>query len=123
MTMFSFRTWALAAIIAGFGVLGSGTSARANIVFDFAGVCAINTPGYSPQSACTGTSTGVLTLADTYVFGSNLTLADFISLTYKSNAVQFTISPADGELAFGGGITASGGINAVGDLQIRVVQG
>ena len=45
--------------------------ARANIVFDFSGVC---------DSGCTGKATGVLTLDDSYAFGSDLTLTNFVSL-------------------------------------------
>jgi len=41
--------------------------ARADVIFDFSGTC-------DPQG-CSGIATGVLTLADSYVFGADLTAA------------------------------------------------
>ena len=55
---------------------------------------------------------GVLTLTNAYVPGANITAADFVSFSYTSNALSFTISPADadGPLYFAGGLTADGDI-------------
>jgi hypothetical protein len=74
--------------------------ARANIVFDFNGVC---------DTGCTGTATGVLTLADSYTFGSDLTLANFVSFHYSSSDIGFDVPSPDG-LLFSGGLTADGSI-------------
>jgi hypothetical protein len=90
-------------------------------VSNFTGTCAVNEPGYAPQGLCTGTATGVLTLADTYVPGTDITAADFVSFSYTSSALNFTISPAEGELVFLGGITAEGDINATGELRFMDV--
>jgi hypothetical protein len=103
--MFCLRTLALTATLAGLGVLAVGTTARADIVSDWTGACF-----GSPMSLCTGTATGVLTLTNAYVPGSNITTADFVSFSYTSNALSFTISPADGPLFVGGGLTADGDI-------------
>jgi hypothetical protein len=115
--MFCLRTLALTATLAGLGVLAVGTTARADIVSDWTGACA-----GPPMSLCTGTATGVLTLTNAYVPGANITAADFVSFSYTSNALSFTISPADadGPLFFGGGLTADGDITGgAGELIIR----
>jgi PEP-CTERM motif len=89
-------------------VLFNASAARANIVFDFSGEC---------TSGCTGTATDVLTLADSYTFGTDLTLADFISFTYSSSARDFEIlhfeSPPEG-LPIVGGLNANDSVNARG---------
>ena len=74
--------------------------ARANIVFDFKGVC---------DSGCTGTATGVLTLANSYTFGSDLTLASFVSFHYSSSDISFDV-PGPDDLLFSGGLNADGSI-------------
>jgi hypothetical protein len=51
-------------------VLFHAPTARANIVFDFSGDC---------NFGCAGTPTGVLALADSYAFGAEVTIPDFIS--------------------------------------------
>jgi hypothetical protein len=56
--------------------------ARADVVFDFSGEC---------SQGCSGTATGVLTLADSYIFGSEIADADFISFRPPTSA---TTSPA-----------------------------
>ena len=43
---------------------------------------------------CSGTATGVLDLTNAYVFGSTITPADFVSFSYMSSEVNFTITPA-----------------------------
>jgi PEP-CTERM motif len=115
--MFCLRTLALTATLAGLGVLAVGTTARADIVSDWTGACA-----GPPMSLCTGTATGVLTLTNAYVPGANITAADFVSFSYTSNALSFTISPADadGPLFFAGGLTADGDITGgAGELKIQ----
>jgi hypothetical protein len=74
--------------------------ARANIVFDFSGVC---------DSGCSENATGVLTLDDSYTFGSDLTLARFVSFHYSSSDISFDV-PSAGGLLFSGGLNADGSI-------------
>jgi hypothetical protein len=62
--------------------------ARADFVFDLSGTCV-------DGSGCSGTATGVLTLADSYVFGTVMTTADFISFTYSSSSRSFQLLGAD----------------------------
>jgi hypothetical protein len=81
--------------------------ARANIVFDLSGTCTVGAP-------CVGTATGVLTLADSYVFGTVMTTADFISFTYSSSSRSFQLSGADPAIDVNFGTV--GGINADGSL-------
>ena len=71
-------------------------SARANVVFDWAGTC---------DSGCAGTATAVLTLADAYSFGTPIASADFVSLVYKSNDLAADLTPAS---LFEGGLNADG---------------
>src|SRR5262249_15792118 len=76
----------------------STPAARANIVFNWTGTCFLT---------CTGTATAVLTLADGYVFGSVLSAADFVSLTYNSSdQTQDITSPS----LFTGGLNADGSV-------------
>jgi PEP-CTERM motif len=111
---FSRVSGALAAFVLS-TVLFNASAAHANIVFDFSGECA---------SGCTGTATGVLTLADSYTFGANLTVPDFISFTYTSSDRDFTITQSnlvlpgwDGRPLFGG-LNANGSLNAIGIFNI-----
>ena len=62
--------------------------ARANFIFDLSGTCGVG-------SGCTGAATGVLTLADSYVFGTATTTADFISFTYSSSSRNYALSGGD----------------------------
>jgi hypothetical protein len=57
---------------------------QAFIIFDYSATCTFN---------CTGNATGVLTLSDSYVFGSTLTSADVVSISYSSNTQSFLIDP------------------------------
>jgi hypothetical protein len=82
--------------------------ARANIVFDFSGTCLQN---------CSGTATAVLTLTDSYTFGTDITLADFISFDYLSSLVSFAITSAENP-GIGGGLNADGSINQPSGLII-----
>jgi hypothetical protein len=85
--------------------------ARANVAFDFSGVC---------LDGCSGTATGVLTLADSYTFGSNIKAADFISFDYSSSSLSFDITSAE---AFGGGLNADGSFNSAGTLALQATGG
>jgi hypothetical protein len=69
------------ALIAGTAGFGAG-GARANIISDFTGTCTLN---------CTGTATGVLTLTNAYVPGTDITTADFVSFSYMSSDTSFTL--------------------------------
>jgi hypothetical protein len=105
---FSRVSGALAAFVLS-TVLFHASAARANIVFDFSGDC---------TSGCTGAAAGVLTLADSYTFGAEVTLPDFISFTYSSSARDFEIIQSylvisDG-LYIKGGLNANGSLNATG---------
>jgi hypothetical protein len=95
----------LAVIFAGLGGLPCTMAARANIFFNFSGTC---------SNICSGTATGVLTLTDAYVFGSDITAADFVSFSYKSSDQNFSITgPNVSYLA--------GGLNADGSLSSNVL--
>ena len=80
---------------------------RADVVFDFSGVC---------TSGCTGTATGVLTLADSYAFGTDILFGwpDFISFAYSSSSSSFEIAAPD--FNSDGGINADGSFNWQGIL-------
>jgi hypothetical protein len=60
--------------------------ARADVVFDFSGTCDTN---------CLGTATGVLTLADSRIFWTLITDADFVLFDYSSSNRGFDITSAD----------------------------
>src|ERR1700761_2091825 len=81
--------------------------ARADFVFDLSGTCV-------DGSGCSGTATGVLTLADSYVFGTVMTTPDFISFTYSSSSRSFQLNGADPAIDVNFG--TAGGINADGSL-------
>jgi hypothetical protein len=79
-------------------------TASANILLFFNGTC--NTSG-CPDT--TSTATGVLTLTNAYVFGTDITVADFVSFSYTSAIQAYTIT----------GITKgglAGGLNEDGSL-------
>jgi large exoprotein involved in heme utilization and adhesion len=103
------RTATLAAFLAALGALTSGTAAHANIVFDFSGLCA---------DGCSGTATGVLTLTGAYMFGTDITSATFVSFSYASSDLIFTV-PAATAPAFEGGLNADGSFDSTGDLIIQ----
>jgi hypothetical protein len=110
---FSRVSGALAAFVAS-TALFHASSARANIVFDFSGEC---------TAGCTGTATAVLTLADFYTFGAEVTIPDLISFTYTSSGRDFEILPSDyaccqDGLYFMGGLNANGSFNAKDKLAI-----
>src|ERR1700760_4790721 len=89
-------------------VLFHATPARANVVFDFNGICG---------DGCSGTASGVLTLADSYRFGSRITSADFISMQYSSSSGGFDLTSANSPM-IGGGLNADGSFNAEGLLNV-----
>jgi hypothetical protein len=97
--LLSRATGAMAALLLA-AAMFQAAPARANMVFDFSGVC---------DSGCTGTAAGVLTLADSYKFGSDLTLANFVSFHYSSSDIGFDVPSPDG-LLFSGGLNANGSI-------------
>ena len=101
--LLSRATGAMAALLLAAAAF-QAAPARANIVFDFSGVC---------DSGCTGTATGILTLANSYLFGSDLTLASFVSLHYSSSDISFDVPSPNDLLAVSGGLNADGSIVGV----------
>jgi len=77
--------------------------ARANYVFDFSGTC---------DAGCTGTATGVLTLSDSWIPGSNIGAATFLSFSYTSSALSYAISGSTAD--FVGGLNLDGTVNGAG---------
>ena len=59
--------------------------ANALVIYDWSGLC---------ESGCVGQASAVLTLADTYVPGTQVMDADFISFSYSSSSGTYDI-PAD----------------------------
>ncbi len=112
-TMHAIRRRALGVIVAGLGVLPCTVAARADVLFDFSGACVFN---------CSGTATGVLDLTNTYVFGSDVTAADFVSFSYTSSALNFTIPAADTPTLMGG-LNANGSSNSSGLIAIMASGG
>jgi len=84
--------------------------ARADVIFDFSGTCDLQ--------GCSGIATGVLTLADSYVFGADLTAADFISFDYLSSDVNFEVTSAEAPSLIGG-LDADGSINSRDELVVE----
>ena len=76
----------LAAAVLAMGL--AATKAEAAVIYDWSGLC---------DSGCAGQATAVLTLEDTYVPGTQLVGADFISFSYSSSSGSFDI-PADAAL-------------------------
>ena len=72
-----------AAAIVALGI--TAPKAEAAVIYDWTGPC---------ESGCTGQATAVLTLADSYVPGTFLEDADFISFSYSSSSGAYDI-PAD----------------------------
>ncbi len=111
--MHAIRRRALGVIVAGLGVLPCTVAARADVLFDFSGTCVFN---------CSGTATGVLDLTNTYVSGSDITAADFVSFSYTSSALNFTIPAADTPTLMGG-LNANGSSNSSGLIAIMASGG
>jgi hypothetical protein len=108
------RTTGGAAVFVLAGLL-EAAPARANIVFDFSGDCS---GGY----LCGGPPTGVLTLADSYTFGTDITSTDFISFEYSSSIYSLNITSADAPVLVGG-LNADGSFNSAGQLGIGTPPG
>ena len=85
-------------------------SASANVVFDFNGTCGF--------ISCTGTATGVLTLTNAYVFGTDITSADFVSFSYSSSDLTFDLTSGDLPGLFGG-LNSDGSFDATGILEVE----
>jgi PEP-CTERM motif len=110
-TSFVFRRAAFAGAIVMLSAVAFQTApARANVVFDFSGTC---------TEGCSGTSTGVLTLADSYVFGSDITAADFVEFQYVSSDENLVIASTDAP-AIVGGLNADGSLNSAGQFSLTV---
>jgi hypothetical protein len=78
------RSIAFAAAVAAIGALALTTPARADQIFDWSGACTLG---------CTGTASGVLTLAN----GATplaFSVADFISFEFTSSSGTFTLDNA-----------------------------
>jgi hypothetical protein len=97
--LLSRATGAMAALLLAAAAF-QAAPARAYIVFDFSGVC---------DSGCSGKATGVLTLADSFTFGSAITLTSFVSFHYSSSDISFDV-PSPDDLLFSGGLNADGSI-------------
>jgi hypothetical protein len=97
--------------------LASGATARANIISNFSGTCV---------ARCTGTATGVLTLTDAYVPGTDVAFADFVSFSYTSSDISFTIGaggfPTVSRL-IGGGLNADGSFDAYNGFFVQATAG
>jgi PEP-CTERM motif len=91
--------------------------ASANIVFDFNGTC--NALGCPTE---TDTATGVLTLTDAYVYGTDLTSADFVSFTYSSGRATFDITSGDSPV-LEGGLNSDGSFDAADSLAVFIPDG
>ena len=103
----------LRAAVASAAALFMASPTHANIVFDFSGACEIG---------CSETATGVLTLADTYTFGSDISFANFVSFDYSSSNLSFDIISGE-DASFLGGLNADGSINSSGVLDIELTTG
>jgi hypothetical protein len=82
------------------------------VVFDGSGICDV--------LGCTGIATGVLTLADSYVFGADINAGNFISFDYSSSDVNFEITSAEAQVLLRG-LNADGSL--VGILLVQVMSG
>jgi PEP-CTERM motif len=95
---FSLKWLGLAALALGISAVSLWPErATANIIFDFSGTC--NIVGCP---TATDTATGVLTLTDAYVFGTDITSATFVSFSYSSNLTFAPITSGDSPLVLGG---------------------
>jgi len=90
-----------ARIAAALFLLAASTEiASADIVFDFSGTC---------TAGCTGTATGILTLTDTYTYGTAISGSTFVSFSYTSNDLSLTINQS-GLVEFTSGINSDGSL-------------
>jgi PEP-CTERM motif len=100
----------ICAVAALSAIVFQAAPARADVIFDFSGACDVQ--------GCSGTATAVLTLADSYVVGADVTAADFISFDYSSSDVNFEITSADSPSLIGG-LNADGSINSRDELVVK----
>jgi PEP-CTERM motif len=84
--------------------------ACADVIFDFSGTCDLQ--------GCSGIATGVLTLADSYVFGADIKAAEFISFDYSSSDVNLEVTSADAPSLIGG-LNANGSIHSRDELVVE----
>ncbi|MDB5423208.1 MAG: hypothetical protein JWQ29_624 [Phenylobacterium sp.] len=87
----------VAGVAAALSLVAGG--AQAAIVFNFSGSC---------TNGCSGAATGLLTLTDAYVFGTDITNATFGSLSFSSSQFSFDISSP---LHLHGGLNADGSVS------------
>jgi hypothetical protein len=66
----------------------------------------------------TSTATGVLTLTNAYVFGTDMTSADFVSFSYSSSDLSFDLTSGESP-SLGGGLNSDGSFNATGALTVE----
>lgn len=80
------RKWMMRSLTAGAALVGMAAMAApaAAVDFDFSGTC----------MDCSGTGKGTLVLKD-YDFGDTLTAANFVSFTYSSNLLSYTLTSVD----------------------------
>ena len=94
--------------------LGLTGGAQATMIVNFSGTCTVG---------CLGTATGAITLADTYVLGSVVTLPQLIRFDYLSNNTTGSIIPT----FFAGGSVIMPGSTALdiadGSLEFRILNG
>ena len=65
-------------------------AAQANVVYDWSGTCLRGvTPG------CTGTATGVLELTDAYTPGTTVEASEFVSWSFSSDGVNYSVLAGD----------------------------
>jgi hypothetical protein len=107
-----FPRAAIAGAVALSAAVFQAAPARADVVFDFSGIC--------DQNTCSGTGTGVLTLTDSYVFGSVINAGNFISVDYSSSDVNLEIVSPEAQVLLGG-LNADGSL--VGILLVQVMTG
>jgi PEP-CTERM motif len=102
-----------ACLLAGLA-LGLSGGAQAAVIVNFSGTC---------TAGCTGTATGVLSLVDTYVLGSVVTLPDLLQFDYSSNTLTFSMLPPT---SVGGGSIVPGSAAfdiADGTHEFRILNG
>jgi PEP-CTERM motif len=105
--LFNLKTLGSAALALGISAVSLWPEmASANVVFDFSGTC--NTAGCPDL---TSTATGVLTLTDAYVYGTDISGADFVSFSYSSSDQTFDITSSDSPFLTGG-LNSDGSFNA-----------
>ena len=98
----------LAAAIVALGM--AAPKAGAVVIYDWSGLC---------DSGCVGQANAVLTLEDSYVPGTELVDADFISFFYSSSSGAYDI-PADAGFDDFSGFASLPGVSGPGDVFIDI---